>query len=155
MRWRSVQDTHCSIARTLSVVGERWTLLILREIFLGARRFDELRERLDIARNVLAQRLAHLVDHGVLEKDAYQTRPPRFDYRLTDKGRDLYPVLVAMLGWGDRWMSEDAPSSLSLTHRACGHRIEGALVCAHCREPLVPEQTRVRLSAERLAPRGP
>jgi DNA-binding HxlR family transcriptional regulator len=150
MRWRSVQDTSCSIARTLSVVGERWTLLILREVFLGASRFDELRDRLDIARNVLAQRLSHLVDNGVLEKELYCERPRRYSYRLTERGRDLYPVLLSLMAWGDRWLSEDEAPPASLTHRACGHTTRGEIVCAHCHEPLHPEDTRVRLGADRL-----
>jgi DNA-binding HxlR family transcriptional regulator len=155
MRWRAVQDTSCSIARTLSVVGERWTLLILREVFLGASRFDELQDRLDIARNVLAQRLAHLVDHGVLEKAEYSERPRRYEYRLTERGRDLYPILIALMGWGDRWLAEDSTPSLSLTHRPCGHATHGEMVCGHCHEPLDPKDTRVRLGAGRLRPSRP
>jgi len=150
MRWRSVQDTSCSIAQTLSVVGERWTLLILREVFLGASRFDELRNRLDIARNVLAGRLAHLVEHGVLEKAVYRDRPRRYAYRLTERGRDLYPILVALMAWGDRWLNEDTTPSVSLTHRPCGHATRGQLVCSHCHQPLEPQDTKVRLSARRL-----
>ena len=97
----------CSIARTLEVIGDRWTLLILRDAFRGVRRFDELQHDLGIARNVLTDRLHKLVDHGVLEKTPYQYRPARYEYRLTPKGVDLSPALVALMRWGDKWLSED------------------------------------------------
>ncbi|MEE2679513.1 MAG: helix-turn-helix domain-containing protein [Myxococcota bacterium] len=151
MRWGEVHEIPCSIARALAVVGERWTLLILREIFFGARRFDELRRRLGIARNVLATRLDHLVDHGVLEKVAYQDRPARYEYRLTRKGRELYPVLLALLQWGDRWQSGTGPPSLTLVHTSCGAPIEPVTACGHCGDPLAPATTRARMSAERLS----
>src|ERR1700682_4443887 len=100
---------NCSIARALDVVGEHWTLLLMREAFRGVRRFAGFIERLGIAPNILAVRLRRLVEHGILEERAYQERPPRVEYRLTAKGRDLYPVIVALLGWGDRWYAEDGP----------------------------------------------
>lgn len=156
MRWGEVHEIPCSIARALAVVGERWTLLILREIFFGARRFDELRRRLGIARNVLATRLDHLVEHAVLEKVAYQDRPARYEYRLTSKGRDLYPVLLALLQWGDRWQAGTSPPSLTLLHTNCGAPIEPVTACGHCGDPLTPSTTRARMSAERLsAPTAP
>src|SRR5919198_800765 len=110
---------HCSIARSLELLGERWTLLVIREAFLGTRRFEGFTERLDIARNVLATRLARLVDEGVLEKVRYQERPERFEYRLTEKGVDLWPVLVTLLQYGDRHYAPDGPPML-LTHRGSG-----------------------------------
>jgi len=140
----------CSIARALGVVGERWTLLILREIFFGTRRFDELRRNLGIARNVLSGRLDHLTEHGVLEKVSYQNRPVRFEYRLTSKGRDLYPVLLALLQWGDRWEAGATPPSLTLVHTRCGAPVEPVMACGHCGDPLAPSTTRARLRAERL-----
>ena len=151
MRWVEVRDVPCSIARALAVVGERWTLLILREIFFGAGRFDELRRRLGIARNVLSARLDHLTEHGVLEKVSYQDRPVRFEYRLTGKGRELYPVLLALLRWGDRWESGATPPSLTLVHSRCGAPVEPVMACGHCGEPLEPATTRARLRAERLS----
>src|SRR4051812_30342975 len=96
---------NCSIARALEVVGEWWTFLVIREAFLGVTRFEGFQEQLGIARNVLTSRLRALVSKGVLERTKYQERPPRFEYRLTEKGRDLYPVLLALMGWGDRWES--------------------------------------------------
>src|SRR5437588_10055882 len=96
----------CSVARTLGLVGEWWTLLVLRDSFRGVRRFDDFQRNLGIARNVLADRLATLVEAGILERRRYQERPERFEYRLTDKGRDLYPVIVTLMQWGDRWAAD-------------------------------------------------
>lgn len=150
MRWGEVREVPCSIARALAVVGERWTLLILREIFFGARRFDELRRRLGIARNVLSARLEHLTEHGVLEKVSYQNRPVRFEYRLTSKGRDLFPVLLALLRWGDRWETGTTPPSLTLVHTRCDAPVEPVMACGQCGDSLTPSTTRARLRAERL-----
>jgi len=121
----------CSVARTLEVIGEWWTMLVIRESFNGVRRFDDFQGRLGIARNVLAARLQRLVDHEVLERRQYQDRPPRWEYRLTEKGRDLYPVLLAMLAWGDRWTAGDEGPPLRLTHE-CGNEPDAVLVCSHC-----------------------
>jgi len=152
MRWQEIHEAPCSIARALAVVGERWTLLILREIFFGVSRFDPLRRRLGISRNVLTARLEHLVSEGVLEKVLYQDRPARHEYRLTEKGRDLYPVLLALLGWGDRWTGAGGPPSMTLTHRSCGHPLTPTTTCAHCGDPLDAPSTLARLRAGHLAP---
>ena len=135
----------CSIARALTVVGERWTLAIAREAFAGAHRFDDFRKRLGIARNILSARLRSLVEHGVLERRAYQQSPPRFEYRLTPMGNDLYPVLVSLLGWGDRWLAGDDGAPLTLTHRPCGHAARPELTCGHCGDALRPEDVRAKL----------
>ncbi len=127
----------CSIARTLDVVGERWTLLILRDAFYGIRRFDDFQRSLGIARNVLADRLAKLVERGVLRREQYEERPPRHEYRLTDKGRDLFRVLLAMAHWGDRWESE-GPPLVTVTHHDCGHVIDVQPACSHCGQTLTP-----------------
>ncbi len=135
---------NCSVARTLEVVGEWWTMLIIREAFFGVRRFDDIQARLGIARNVLATRLQSLIDHGVLDRRPYQQRPERFEYRLTDKGMELYPVLVAMLRWGDRWaMGEDGPPVV-LVHKACGKPATPTLTCSECGEELRPHDVRPR-----------
>src|SRR5919112_1114607 len=99
---RTYDSQHCSIARALEVLGDRWTLLVIRDAFLGLRRFDDFQRDLGIARNVLADRLGRLVDEGILERHAYQERPERFEYRLTEKGADLWPVLISLMKWGDR-----------------------------------------------------
>ena len=126
----------CSIAQALEIVGEWWTLLILRDAFQGVRRFDHFQRRLGIARNVLTERLQHLVSAGVLERRPYQTQPAREEYRLTEKGRDLYPVLVSLMRWGDKWApGADGPPVL-LTHRECGHQGTPVLACPACRQPV-------------------
>jgi DNA-binding HxlR family transcriptional regulator len=138
---RNFDQMNCSIARALDVVGEWWTLLVIREAFRGVRRFDGFVERLGIAPNILTVRLRRLVEHGVFEERAYQERPPRVEYRLTAKGRDLYPVIVALLGWGDRWYAEGGPPVV-LVHTTCGRRADAQLVCSHCGEKLDTRNTR-------------
>ncbi|HYY04475.1 MAG TPA: helix-turn-helix domain-containing protein [Gaiellaceae bacterium] len=109
---RDYEGQNCSIARALEVVGERWTLLIVRDVFLGLRRFDQLQESLGIARNVLTDRLNRLVEEGVLERVRYSERPERFEYRLTAKGRELTVALTALRQWGDKYLSEKPPRLL-------------------------------------------
>jgi DNA-binding HxlR family transcriptional regulator len=138
---RSFDEMNCSIARALDVLGEWWTLLVIREAFRGVRRFDGFVERLGISPNILAVRLRRLVEHGVFEERAYQERPVRVEYRLTAKGRDLYPVILALLGWGDRWYAEDGPPVV-LMHANCEHRADPQLVCGHCGEKLDPRHVR-------------
>jgi DNA-binding HxlR family transcriptional regulator len=122
---------NCSIARALEVVGERWTLLVLREAFIGTHRFDEIQRHLGVARNVLQTRLERLVEAGILKKARYQERPPRYEYRLTTKGVDLWPVVVALLHWGDRYEAPNGPPVL-LVHRACGGEIDDRRRCQEC-----------------------
>jgi DNA-binding HxlR family transcriptional regulator len=135
MRRTSFEEVNCSVAQCLEVVGEWWTMLIVRDIFLGVTRFDDLCSRLGISRNVLTERLEHLVDHGVIERQAYQDHPVRYDYRLTAKGRDLWPVLDAMREWGDRYAAPDGPR-LELVHRGCGEHTHAVPTCSACGEPL-------------------
>lgn len=147
MQWSEISKRNCSISRALGVVGERWTLLIVREAFGGARRFDDFRRRLGIARNVLSARLNALVADGVLERVPAGDSGGRAEYRLTAKGRDLYPVLVALLGWGDRWLSDAAGPPLVLVHRACGCETTGAVRCSGCGGELRAEDVRAKLPA--------
>jgi DNA-binding HxlR family transcriptional regulator len=126
---RTYENQNCSIARSLETIGERWTLLILRDAFLGTRRFDDFQKSLGVARNVLTVRLKSLVDAGLLERRRYQERPDRYEYRLTEKGIDLYPTLVALMAWGDRYLNEDDAAPLELEHRDCGSPVHLALVC--------------------------
>lgn len=114
-RWFT--NANCSVARTLEVIGERWTFLVLREAFMGVRRFDELQRNTGVARNILAARLRKLVDNRILERRRYQDRPPRFEYRLTDRGLDLYPAIVALLQWGDRHAAHPAGRPVVLEHK--------------------------------------
>jgi DNA-binding HxlR family transcriptional regulator len=139
MRWDEISGMQCSIARALSVIGDRWTLLVLRDAFLRTRRFDDFQHRLGVTRHLLAGRLKKLVAAGILEKVRYQEKPARYEYRLTDKGRDLYPVIVALLRWGDHWMAGKEGPPLALVHKSCGHRMHPALVCPDCGEPIAPQ----------------
>jgi DNA-binding HxlR family transcriptional regulator len=124
-----------SVARALKVIGDRWSFMIIREGFFGVCRFDELQSKLGIAPNILADRLNRLVAEGVFHRCKYQSLPQRFEYRFTDKGKDLYGPMLAMLCWGDRWLSGGKPP-LILTHLTCGADFEPAVICDHCREPL-------------------
>jgi DNA-binding HxlR family transcriptional regulator len=125
------ESQNCSIARALELVGERWTILILRDAFLGIRRFDEFQRSLGIARNVLQSRLERLVEAGILRREPYQERPRRFEYRLTAKGVDLWPVIVALLKWGDRHAAPAGPPVL-LEHKGCGGEIDDRRRCLRC-----------------------
>jgi len=131
-------SSNCSIARTLGVVGEKWTLLVLREAFYGVRRFDDFHAALGCARNLLSARLKTLVENGLLEKQAYRDdRGRRRDeYRLTDKGRDLLPAVVALMQWGDRWAADDAGPAVVLRHRDCGEPVSARLSCDAGHAPL-------------------
>jgi DNA-binding HxlR family transcriptional regulator len=125
----------CSIARTLDAIGDKWSLLIIRDAFYGVHRFDDFQRELGVARNVLTDRLQKLVERGVLEKRQYEERPPRFEYRLTERGRDLVGVVLVMMRWGDRWTSEgDAP--VTIIHTTCGHETHPLVACSECGEEL-------------------
>ena len=132
----------CSIAGTLEVVGERWSLLIVRDIFLGLRRFDQIQADLGIARNVLDARLSRLVEQGVLERAIYQERPPRYEYRLTEKGIDLWPTIVSLMQWGDRHAAPAGGPAVLLEHRGCGGRVDEHRICARCGERLSARDAR-------------
>jgi DNA-binding HxlR family transcriptional regulator len=134
VRWSEINEMRCSVARTLSVIGDRWTLLILRDTFLGVRRFADFQKDLRISRHRLAARLKKLSDDGILIRTQYQERPKRSEYRLTEKGVDLYPVVVALLRWGDRWMVGPDGPPVELVHRSCGHHVMPALTCPACKE---------------------
>ena len=136
MRRTSFQGINCSVAQTLEVVGEWWTMLIIRDAFLGVTRFDRFHERLGISRNILTDRLDNLVEHGVLERRPYQENPVRYDYALTEKGQDLWLVLAAMRQWGDKWEAPDGPPVV-LSHDSCGHLSEVVPTCSHCGETVV------------------
>jgi len=136
-------DHPCSIEATLDLVGDRWTLLVLRDIFRGVHRFSQIQEDLGIAKNLLADRLNRLVSHDVVRKVQYQDRPPRFEYRLTTKGMDLSPALVALMGWGDRWAAGGEPPTV-LIHNSCGEALEQVLLCPSCDETVTPQQIRSR-----------
>jgi DNA-binding HxlR family transcriptional regulator len=132
MLGNSYDNQTCSIAAALDVVGERWSLLIVRNVLLGLRRFDEIQGNLGVARNVLQTRLTRLTENGVLEKVPYQDRPPRYEYRLTEKGLDLWPTIVSLLQWGDRHALPEAGPPVLLEHRDCGGAVDEHRICARC-----------------------
>jgi DNA-binding HxlR family transcriptional regulator len=168
MQRTSFADMTCSIARTLDVAGEWWSPLILRDVHLGITRFDELHRDLGISRKVLTERLEQLVEQGVLERSAYSQHPLRHDYLLSEKGRELVDVLLAMVAWGDRWTAGKHGPPILLRHRRCGQLTRAEIRCAQCGEPLHADEVEVeagpggsagpgtRVVAERLAgrPRG-
>ncbi|MGW6504500.1 winged helix-turn-helix transcriptional regulator [Nonomuraea angiospora] len=126
-------EMHCSIAQAVGVVAETWTPLILRDLFLGLRRFDDLAEDLGISRNLLTRRLEHLVAAGVVEKRPYQERPVRHEYVLTEAGRDIVPALLTLMAWGDRWSTPPGGPPALLVH-SCGERFTPVVTCPHCGE---------------------
>jgi DNA-binding HxlR family transcriptional regulator len=131
----------CSIARTLDIVGEKWALLAIREVFLGNRRFDEMVRHTGAPRDTLAARLRTLTGAGILERRPYSEHPARFEYYLTDAGRDLYPVIVTLMRWGDQYLAgDDGPPQVILHH--CGHELTAQVICQACGEPLRPRDTR-------------
>jgi len=144
MRWNEISTMTCSIARTLSVVGDRWTMLVIRDVFLGIRRFEAIQSDLRITPHRLSDRLHKLVSSGILKRVAYQERPRRWEYRLTEKGIDLYPLIVAMVRWGDRWAAGREGAPVELVHRPCGHVIEPQLTCPECASEIDPREMTAR-----------
>jgi DNA-binding HxlR family transcriptional regulator len=136
MKWNELSAANCSLARALAVIGDRWTLLILRDAFLRVRRFDDFQASLGIARRVLAERLTSLIDDGILEKVAYQERPARSEYRLTRKGLDLYPVILSLVHWGDAHFAGAEGPPVAHRHKGCGHVFHSVLTCSECGEPV-------------------
>jgi DNA-binding HxlR family transcriptional regulator len=137
----TAQPRECSVARTLEVVGEKWALLALREVFLGNRRFDEMVRRIGAPRDTLAARLRSLVDAGILERRQYSEHPSRHEYRLTTAGQELYPVILTLMRWGDEHLADDGKPPMVLEH-ACGHRLVAQVVCEACGEPVQARSAR-------------
>ncbi len=134
----------CPIAQAVDVLGDGWSLLIIREACAGVRRFDDFQRSLGIGRNILTRRLDQLVDHGLLTRVQYSEHPPRSEYRLTPKGRDVYPILAAMAAWKDRWDPSPGGPLLQLHHQTCDHDMHAEVVCSECAEPLDVRQVRAR-----------
>ena len=123
---------NCSAARTLELIGERWTMLVIRDVFSGRRRFDQIQESLGVARNVLSTRLQLLVDEGILEKRAYQEKPERYEYFLTEKGLDLWPVLISLLNFGDKHLAEGEGPPVEIRHKGCDGVMNDRRICERC-----------------------
>jgi len=136
MKWKELEEEPCSMARTIGVIGDRWTLLILRECFLRTRRFEGFQSALGITRHLLAERLKKLVRQGILRRIPYQESPKRHEYILTQKGLDLYPIMMAIVHWGDTHMVDERGRPLLHQHRKCGKDFDPIMVCSECGEPL-------------------
>jgi DNA-binding HxlR family transcriptional regulator len=142
MRRTRFDDWDCSIARTVDILGDWWTPMVLRSAFLGARRFEQFQEGLGIPRNVLTERLGRMVDEGIMERRLYQDRPARYEYRLTEKGIGLYPVIVTMMEWGNQWLDWETDPPVDLVDRDTGEVLEPVLVDRRTGEELEPRRTR-------------
>lgn len=153
----TIGDQTCSVARAIAEVGDPWVLMIVRELFLGSRRFDEFLAYTSASPPLLTERLRALEGAGIVERTPYQERPPRYEYRLSEKGLALWPVISALREWGDYWHRDRGAVPLRLTHRACGQHAPMKLVCGACGEDVGPRDVDVKLSAaarrERLAAR--
>ena len=136
MRWEEIDTQVCSMARALAIFGDRWTLLIIRDAFNRIRRFSAFQKSLGITKHRLAERLNRLVETGILRKEIYDERHGRFEYRLTDKGLDLYPVLMSVVQWGDKWAADQDGSPIYFTHTVCGHTTHPKYVCDVCNEEI-------------------
>jgi DNA-binding HxlR family transcriptional regulator len=139
MEKTSFAEMRCSLARGLDLIGDWWSPLIIRDLFLDVVRFDELVEDLGISRNLLTRRLKSLAEKGVIERTVYQQRPPRYEYRLTEAGRDLVPAILALTAWGDRWARPKEGSPILFVHKTCGHKFLPQVFCSACRETIAAD----------------
>jgi DNA-binding HxlR family transcriptional regulator len=146
MKWEELSEQRCSVARALAVIGDRWTLMVLRDCFLGVRRFEAFQARLGISRSIIAERLKLLVDEGLLRKEAYQDRPARHEYRLTQKGLDLHPIIMSIVRWGDAHYAGESGPPLVHRHKACGHDFAPVMTCSECGEAIGARDVEVRRS---------
>lgn len=149
MKWDEIENEVCSVSRTLAVVGDRWTMLIIRDAFLRVRRFDDFQKNLGMSRHRLSERLKKLVEYGVLKKEAYQTN--RYEYRLTEKGLELYPILISMAKWGDKWMDDGKGVPMLYKHNTCGHHYKPVVVCSECGEPIDPHDVTPEIGPGKFA----
>lgn len=131
---------NCSVERTLDILGDRWIFLILREAFFRVRHFDRFQENLGIATNILSNRLKILVENGIMEKQRDKDDARRITYRLTVKGLDIYPIVLALMNWGDRWLAGKQGPPLTLVHKSCQHPLTPVMCCDHCGQPVVARE---------------
>jgi DNA-binding HxlR family transcriptional regulator len=143
MKWEDLASEPCSVARSVAVIGDRWTLMLLRDCFLGVRRFETFQVRLGISRSIIAERLRLLVEEGVLRKEAYQQRPPRYEYRLTAKGLDLHPIVMAIVHWGNVHYAGPEGPPMRHRHKTCGHDFAPVTTCSECGEAVTAREVEV------------
>ena len=153
MRIDHIGDLTCSIARAIGSVGDPWTLIMIRELFLGSRRFEQFEAQLRASPALISARLKELESDGVIVRNAYQTNPPRYEYRLTEKGLDLWPLFVALKHWGEKWGGLDQPVA-HIRHKSCGHVTALKLVCECCGEPLDARSVSLEQGPEMLEERA-
>jgi DNA-binding HxlR family transcriptional regulator len=142
MKRTSFAKMHCSIARSLELIGDGWAPLIIRDLFLGVTRFDDIAENLGIPRNSLARRLDTLVENGIAERAAYREKPRRYEYRLTKAGRDFVPILIAITAWGDRWAPLKEGKPILFAHEECEKKIHAEITCSACGDPLTADNVK-------------
>ena len=140
MKWDNIQELPCSVARALSIVGDRWTLLILRDCFMGTKRFDKFQKQIGLSRHRLTDRLNKLVENEILKKVPYQEKPVRYEYRLTRKGVEFYPVLMTLAKWGDTWMDGNDGPPIEYLHTRCNHKMSVEISCSECGETINPKE---------------
>jgi DNA-binding HxlR family transcriptional regulator len=140
----AIRERHCSVGRTIDVIGDGWTFMVLRECYFGIKRFDAFKEALGLPRTTLSHRLKSLTAIGILKKTRYQTRPLRFEYRLTEAGLELYSVMLALMSFGDRWLAGGQQKPLQLVHRTCGQPCTAEVICSACHAPILPQQVTYR-----------
>lgn len=138
MRWSKIDAIPCPLAQAMSVIGDSWTLLILRDAMRGARKFDEFQRSTHASRAVISERLAHLVEHGVMERVQYEAHPPRYEYHLTARGRALQPVMMTMAHWAETQLPKPVRSA-GRRHTVCGHKFKPVVTCSECGEAVTPE----------------
>ena len=144
MKWTELSAEPCSLARSVAVIGDRWTLMLLRDAFLGVRRFEDFERRLGISRSIIAERLKRLVGEGVLRRELYQDHPVRHEYRLTDKGLALHPVIMTIVHWGDAHYAGEGGPPLIHRHKACGCDFRPVLTCSQCAGGVTARDVEVR-----------
>ncbi len=147
MKWHELAEQECSVARSLAVIGDRWTLMIVRDMFLGASRFEEFHRSLGISRTILSERLQLLEKEGVVRRIAYQENPTRYKYRFTAKGLDLHAVMMMIVKWGDTYYSGEKGPPVEYHHKSCGQTFTPVLACSECGEAVTPFETEVRAGA--------
>lgn len=136
MKWQDLGEMNCPVARSLAIFGDRWTLLIIRNSFMRTRRFDDFQKQLGITRHLLTERLNRLVDNHIFEKVLYQDAPKRYEYRLTERGLALYPIILTLTAWGNRWLNNGEYAQFNYIHKTCGKKTKLVMTCSECAEPL-------------------
>mgnify|MGYP000565370467 CR=1 FL=1 len=143
MRWADIGDEVCSVSRSLSVVGDKWTLLIIRSAFLGTRRFSDFQSEIGMTRHRLSDRLNKLVEEQVFDKVEYQNNPVRYEYRLSERGKELYPIIISLVKWGDKWLAGEDGKPMEYIHNTCGNKVMPTLTCPACTEEINPRDMTV------------